>query len=348
MIENQRDDEIRTRPCPDCLCGLPGKVLYQGLKDRLFGAPGEWNLKKCLNPECGLMWLDPMPIEEDIGKAYRYYYTHQDKSDLPNTWFRKIYHLIKEGYLAYKYGYYKDSLPTWKKLLGVLIYLDPGTRADFDFTVMYLPANHEGRLLEVGCGSGDMLKLMQNLGWCVEGVDFDRAAVENARSKGLNVCLGTLEGQEYRDNYFDVITMSHVIEHVHDPSGLLRECRRILKFGGRLVIVTPNSQSWGHEIFKEYWRGLEPPRHLYIFSPSSLTPIAEQANFKKLRMMTTVRDANGLFMARRSIQRTGKHMWGSPQPRTVRIWAKGMQLYEWALLRIAPFAGEEIVLVLQK
>ena len=63
---------IRSNPKTHCtLCRGEGKCLYSNLTDRLFGAPGEWNLKRCTNPGCGLVWLDPMPIEEDIGKAYQ-------------------------------------------------------------------------------------------------------------------------------------------------------------------------------------------------------------------------------------------------------------------------------------
>jgi hypothetical protein len=71
-------------PCPNCyLCGTGGEPLYEGLKDRLFNAPGEWNLKRCPNPECGLLWLDPMPLEEDIGMAYETYFTHAAPEDMP-------------------------------------------------------------------------------------------------------------------------------------------------------------------------------------------------------------------------------------------------------------------------
>jgi SAM-dependent methyltransferase len=213
---------------------------------------------------------------------------------------------------------------------------------------MYLSAQPNGHLLDVGCGNGWLLKIMQDLGWCVEGVDFDPNAVENARRKGVQVRLGTLEAQQYPDNYFDAITLSHLIEHVHGPLELLRECQRILRPGGRLVLVTPNGHSWGHRIFKDAWLALDPPRHLYVFSVPSLRYLAEKAGFKKFRLSTTIRDANGLFIASKSIQRTGKHVWGSPQPRAFRIWARALQLVEWAILKLKPYIGEEIALMAEK
>src|SRR5438105_3101279 len=70
-------DEIRVRPQPECyVCGARGQQQYRDLRDRINHAPGVWNLSRCPNPKCGLLWLDPMPSEEDIGKAYTTYFTH--------------------------------------------------------------------------------------------------------------------------------------------------------------------------------------------------------------------------------------------------------------------------------
>jgi len=224
----------------------------------------------------------------------------------------------------------------------------PGRRENLDFSVMYLSAQPGGRLLDVGCGSGHKLRFLQDLGWAAEGVDIDPGAVDSARSKGLQVRLGTLEDQGYPENYFDAVTMSHLIEHVYDPLKLLGECRRILKPGGRLVAVTPNSKSWLHGLFESNWLALDPPRHLHIFSPSSLRSLAVKAGFLKFRLSTTIREANGLFMASKLIQNTGRYRWGCPLPRAFRLQARGMQLLEWAILKFKPDLGEEIALVGEK
>ena len=72
---------IGSRPNPTCVvCGAPGEVLYAGLRDRLFSAPGEWNIKRCSNTSCGLLWLDPMPLETEVWKAYENYYTHSENA----------------------------------------------------------------------------------------------------------------------------------------------------------------------------------------------------------------------------------------------------------------------------
>lgn len=336
----------RRESCP--LCGSQkSHYIYKGLKDRIFGVSGKWNIRRCQS--CGLYWLDPAPLKEELHKLYINYYTHQPPrgESNPNTLSRRIYNLIKKSYLSYKYGYYQCNY-NLKKILGLFMYFHPGRRADLDFSVMYLPMRPKGQLLDVGCGSGWLLKRMRKLGWNVEGVDFDPKAVENAQKENLKVRLGSLEDLHYPDNYFDAITMSHLIEHVPNPLQLLSECYRILKPGGYLVVVTPNGESLGHKIFKNNWRGLEPPRHLHIFTTASLAVVVRKANFKKLKVQTTIRDANGLFIASRSIQKNGKLVWGESQSRTVRIWARIMQLVEWLILKVKPSIGEEILLIAEK
>jgi 2-polyprenyl-3-methyl-5-hydroxy-6-metoxy-1,4-benzoquinol methylase len=258
----QSETQIRTQPKPNCpLCGESGEMLYPRLKDRLFEAPGSWNLKQCPNDDCGLIWPDPTPLIEDIGKAYVNYYTHS--SATANLSSRaKIRQRFEMIYIRQRFGYPAPSPNYWDILLGFLFYHREGGTT----FVRWKPG---GRLLDVGCGSGDYLTLMKSLGWEVEGVEFDPAAVAAARKTGLSVRCGSLEEQAYPSESFDAIMMHHVIEHVPDPVASLKECARILKPGGEVLLFTPNSSSLTHSLFRECWRGLETPRHLHIFSPAS-------------------------------------------------------------------------------
>src|ERR1700704_6417907 len=105
-------DQIRSRPCPSCyVCGAKGDSLYHDLKDRYFAAPGVWNIRKCRNAGCGHAWLDPMPIEEDIGKAYETYFTHADNSGTmtPRSLAKRFVQSLRGRYLEVAYGYKRSA-----------------------------------------------------------------------------------------------------------------------------------------------------------------------------------------------------------------------------------------------
>lgn len=348
-----KDNQIRTRPNPDCrICGARGELLYQRLHDRLFSAPGEWDLKKCPNPQCGLVWLDPMPIEEDIGEAYLTYFTH-DANEQENVvhgkwglYLRRLFKNFKHGYLATRYGY-KNGVSVIQRISGYGLYAYPLLVRSLNRGVRYVMHVPRGKLLDVGCGDGSYIQYMQVLGWDVKGVDFDPAAVSNARANGLTVQLGDLAQQQYPNNTFDVITINHVIEHVPDPLGLLQESQRILKPGGKLMIATPNASSWGHRLYGANWRGLEPPRHLHIFTTTSLAVLIEQAGLKVIDLSTQAGSFK-LFLASRSIRRDGKSDLSYQHPFAMRVWAKGMEIFEELLNLAKKNAGQELVLIASK
>jgi 2-polyprenyl-3-methyl-5-hydroxy-6-metoxy-1,4-benzoquinol methylase len=290
ITESANEGHIRTVAQPQCiLCECKGQLIYSGQKDCLFGADGSWDFKICPNRECGLIWLDPMPLKEDIGKAYANYYTHSKLDQTEQVGLLKqIYRLMKRGYLAAKYNYQIGSGSFIIKSIGKLLYLFPIRRNGTDEDVRFLHAVPQGRLLDVGCGSGEWLISMRKRGWRVEGVDFDENAIKVARQMGLEICRGSLEQQNFPANSFDAVTLNHVIEHVPDPIQTLAECGRILKPGGKLVLCTPNSLSLGHKIFKQHWRGLEPPRHLHIFSTQAIVRLLELSGFKHISVKPQV------------------------------------------------------------
>ena len=346
---------IQAERRPVCyLCGSDGDIVHRDLRDRLFGAPGQWRLRRCASPSCGLMWLDPMPTRGDVGKAYIDYYTHADQLNAPARTIREmakriyftVYARLHEDHLARRYGYPLRKLTSWQGWMARLAPI-PFVRARMDFSVMYLSLVANGRLLEVGCGNGRMLRDMQSFGWQVYGVDFDEAAVAKAREKGLQVAHGDLHSQRYPDDHFDAIVMSHVIEHVHEPSAILQECHRILKPGGRLVMVTPNSDGLGHRLFGANWRGLEPPRHLHIFNVKTLTRLLDKERFIECEVKSTVRDANGM-LAYSMLLRRGLSRHGIKIPLFVHVAAKLLQAFEYLALGLGKQLGEEIAAIGRK
>ena len=91
---------------------------------------------------------------------------------------------------------------------------------------------------------------------------------------------------------------------------------------------------------------LDPPRHLHIFNEQSLRRLVGMAGFNLGSVCTTIRDANGLFIGSRSIERTGRHLMGQSKYSRLRVlWGRGMQFAEWTRLKLAPGIGEEVALV---
>jgi 2-polyprenyl-3-methyl-5-hydroxy-6-metoxy-1,4-benzoquinol methylase len=341
-------DKIRVRPRTLChVCGSIGVPLYSYLTDEFFGAAGRWNFSRCSNAQCGMLWLDPMPHPDDICKAYRNYYTHEERVALATTSpLRLLRQAIKHAYVGAYLGYRIRNLTIRERALGVLAWLDPARRADTDFPLKYLPLENRGRILDVGCGRGALLATMQSFGWHAEGIDLDPIVVAAARSKGLEVRAGSLFEQKLPDASFDAVVMSHLIEHVQHPLEVLQEARRILKPGSRLVIATPNAASLGHRILREDWPFLDPPRHLQVFTPRALERLALAAGFEDVRVRTEVRTAAAmlpLLQARNHAATSSPK--SSPLIRRSLVTGRLLVYAEELALRFDRETGEEIALV---
>ena len=191
----------------------------------------------------------------------------------------------------------------------------------------------------------DSAKALRQLGWQTEGVDFDAPAVANARRKGLAVRAGALEDQRYPEASFDLVHMSHVIEHVPDPLATLAEIRRVLRPGGTLVLATPNSRSWGHTKFGRSWLHLEPPRHLHLFNRSTLHAAAVRTGFGSISIRSNLRGVAGVLGESRMIRRSGC---GDPYHPPVSLYGFAMATIEALALRFRPEAGEELLLEARK
>jgi SAM-dependent methyltransferase len=137
-----------------------------------------------------------------------------------------------------------------------------------------------GRLLDVGSGKGAFLAAARDAGWDVLGVESAPDAAEAARANfGVDVIVGDFLAMRPLGT-FDVVTMWHVLEHVTDPMGALERAAVSLKPGGRLVVSVPNSKSLQAHIGGEDWFHLDLPRHLFHFTPRSLTTLVERAGFR--------------------------------------------------------------------
>lgn len=120
---------------------------------------------------------------------------------------------------------------------------------------------------------------MKKLGWEVTGVELNKKAYNECINHNLDVFNCSLEVTNFKDRSFDVVYMSHLVEHLANPYHIFEIVEKILKPNGLLYIKTPNRNALGRKIFNKYWYANDIPRHLYLFSKKSLVSI-----FKKFNM----------------------------------------------------------------
>jgi SAM-dependent methyltransferase len=328
--EGPGEHHLETEPVHTCpLCGSSGDPLYEGLTDRLYGVPGQWRIQKCRSEPCGLLWLDPRPTLRDIGKAYAEYFTHDGRSR------NKV-----------RPGLFSRIAELRGRFLRKLWLVGTGQKhvrraAD----LMYLDGIKPGRLLEIGCGNGRRLAQLRDHGWQVEGQEVDAKAAQFARERlGLTVHEGLITDLDLEPESYDAIILSHVIEHVHDPIGLLAEARRLLKPKGVLTATTPNAVGLGHRVFGVNWYGLDSPRHLFLFSPRTLDTVARRAGFDDLRTWTTAAHASAIATPSLAIQTKGRVDMNT-RPTMDRLLAgTAFQLWAQQYQKFDPNSGEECVL----
>ena len=324
--------------CPTCGSGQRN-LLHQNLVDNIFlCSPGTWQLYRCSG--CAGAYLNPRPTSASIGRAYKSYYTHDDVGEEPPLagWRSRIKRALKNGYLNVRYGYTftpASFLGPWASL-----FMMPA-RCKADRSARHLPFKPSGRLLDIGCGNGAFVRDACAWGWNAEGMDPDPDASVAGRKAGVRITAGSLPKTDFPDASFDAVTMSHSIEHLHDPVASLKEARRILKPGGVIWIATPNLDSAGHQIFGAHWRGLEPPRHLMLFTPKSLALALTQAGFDHIRMVRSAFNAQWFFTISCRLAKGEKAMGdaGSPLPFGLKVKA---MLADWRAF-FWPRYGEEIV-----
>lgn len=276
--------------CPTC-GGVESFIKYAGLQDCLEALPGEWSIWSCASCDC--LFLNPRPKMDSIYKAYRTYYTHDSAVDAE---FRdsgnSLIWSLANGYLNARYNTKRFPAVSIGRYLIPLIF---PLRQQLDFFMRHLPTI-SGRLLDVGCGNGRFLMRARSAGWNVVGLEPDPLAVRAVEEIGIAVRQGTLDYVSF-DEPFDLVTASHVIEHVHNPREFLSGILKNLKPGGTLWLATPNAGGFGRRWFRSSWRGFEPPRHMVLFSLRTLRILLIRAGFVDIQFQCRGRGANYIFRA---------------------------------------------------
>lgn len=135
----------------------------------------------------------------------------------------------------------------------------------------------DASMLDVGCGAGDWLIYMKHAGYQnVMGQDIAGSGPERLEEHGIPVAVGDLCKLQISPSSFDLVRMEHVLEHLPDPVAYVREAKRLLKPGGRLVINIPGIESLSFRLARQHWQPLQPVYHLQHFSCRSLEFLAEK------------------------------------------------------------------------
>lgn len=223
-------------------CGASAKERVISTRDYETQISNHFDVSRCTN--CGLVYTAPRPKFEDL-------LTHFYGND----------YLCYESGLAQKLRTAYQGRAFMKKFRGIMY---PG-----------------GRLLEVGCASGDLLAYVkEHSDWSLYACEPKREIAEIARKRGLDVQPHTLAEADYQDDFFDVVYMSHVIEHVPDVRVTMEKVFRILKPGGLFITEHPDFGGPTRPFFGRYWWGYHLPRHLTHFTRDSISLMLESVGFE--------------------------------------------------------------------
>lgn len=224
------------------LCGADDSEII--LREHLLSKGESFNIVRCRR--CGLIYVNPRPTPEKIADYYSEDYPPFRTTRSPIVRYIKKMMIHREA----------------RKLKGL--------------------KREKVGVLEIGCGRGEVLADLRGVGkWELKGVELSPYASQIAREKfGLDVITGTIFDATFPPESFDVVLMKHVLEHVPNPRETLSEIHRILRDNGKLLLWTPNIKSLEAQVWGRHWHGLEIPRHLYHFSPETLTKLLQAAHLK--------------------------------------------------------------------
>lgn len=244
------------------LCGSFESVSYLSAKDRLHEIDGKFNIVKCKT--CGLIYLNPRPVQERMARYY------------------------PEDYLSHQFTLHGHASSLRDRLFRNMVVQTEKKKIHTIDAVYALDA--KTNVLDVGCGTGLFLYLLRDMKKCnVHGVEIGKEAAQCAKENlGLDLLQCTLLETQFQDSCFDLITMWHYLEHEYHPNETLRECHRILKDEGLMVIQLPNIESIEAKFFRNRWFNLDAPRHVIHFSPSTITKMLSKNGFEIIKFKYSI------------------------------------------------------------
>ncbi|KPA13157.1 type 12 methyltransferase [Candidatus Magnetomorum sp. HK-1] len=272
-MKNKPNYELETVPC--CCCGSSeSSIFIKEAKELYIGMHDKFDIVRCTN--CGLIYTNPRPTIETIGHFYpdsaNYY--NMSLSDPSSLLFKNERLLdIIANHFNYPFPSKRSKIITnllnkYYKNKILMNHIPPFVK--------------HGKLLDIGCSWGAYLYKMQDLGWDVYGIETNEKAVDFAKKKlGLkNIFCGSIHEVELKKDYFNVIRMGMVLEHMHNPVEIIKTLSLLIKPNGLLVLNVPNVSGLEMKIFGRNAYFLHVPQHLYHFTPISIKNILKKGNFK--------------------------------------------------------------------
>ncbi len=202
---------------------------------------------------CGLIFLNPRPDAGDI------------------SWY-------------YDEEYYRRGERKFRNWVEIPRFLFARQRARRLQRFIARRGARKGRVLDVGCGQGTFLRLLKREGWEVLGTELSEKQARRAVEAGLPVTIGDVQEGQFPPASLDLITLWEVIEHLRQPAALMKLIRPMLSKRAIVAISTPNIAGLGARTFREKWFCLDPPRHLYLFSPKTLEHLMNRAGFRLIHL----------------------------------------------------------------
>lgn len=278
-MENNLNQEVQYIDINECkVCRSNSNIpVLRNVKDNVcYAVEYEGSVFECNS--CKNAFFSPILRQEHLQQAYKGYYTQSKENlEISSNSDHDRFNFFKD---FYSYRYRKLHI---KKgiFLSFVSYLIPFANFYLARAARFLRVpskDNFSTLLDVGCGRGDFLIRAQYCGYNATGIDFDPETVNIAVSRGLSAVVSEVKDLPETSKY-DAITLSHVLEHVYDPRQLLIDIFVRLKPGGYLYVATPNFNSAGRLAFGNDWRGLDAPRHLYLFNTVALKKLLQEIGY---------------------------------------------------------------------
>ena len=252
------DDDLEAAVC---VCGEPGATPRRvQSRDEMTGRP--FTYVQCA--ACGTDRVSPRPRPADIGGYYSdSYASHVVR---PDSRAQQVKHLIYRAFYAPQ-----NDLGPWRPLLQLLLYPLRG------HCVMPFKPIQPRRVFEFGAATGNDLALFRAEGWAVDGCEPSARACQIAAQRGITIQNCPAEQAQLPPGGYSAVVLNNVLEHLHDPAAVLAKCAQGLMSGGSLILILPNHASWSARLFGGSWPGYDAPRHLWGFTPESLSAAVQRS-----------------------------------------------------------------------